>query len=112
MQIDVLIINASSRPHVYGALAPLAAVEIPVWAGLLCAALRALGFSAEVWDAEVEGETPEQTAKHINRLRPRIAVFSVYGQQPSASTQCLPAAEAVARLCEVPTLALGAHPSA
>ena len=94
----VVIINAPAREHVYGALSALAAVEIPVWAGLLADYLARHGHKATILDAEMEGLTVGQTAERIHEAKPALAVFPVYGQQPSASTQCLPAAERVARL--------------
>lgn len=110
--MKVLIVNAPSRLGVYGALSSLAAIEPPVWAGLLAARLKRRGHFVQLLDCEVEGLSVEKAAEIINSEYPDLAVFTVYGQQPSASTQCLPAAEAVARRCDVRTLCLGTHPSA
>ena len=108
--MKVVIVNPPSRQRVYGPLSDLAAIEIPVWAGILSEYLRA--FEVEILDCEVEGYSVEESAAAIEALKPDLAVFAIYGQQPSASTQCLPAAEAVASLLTCPTLALGTHPSA
>lgn len=129
-QLDLLLVNAPSRIGVYQSLSQLAAIEPPVWAGLIARHCLNKGFSVEILDAEAEGLTIEQTAWRIAELRPRLAAFCIYGQQPSASTQCIPAASAVAKLLKtelrgvfqtpergpnapaIPILALGTHPSA
>ncbi|MDZ4344104.1 MAG: cobalamin-dependent protein [Candidatus Binatia bacterium] len=126
-QLDLLLVNAPSRKAVYGKKIAdeLAAIEPPVWAGLIAAHCMKQGFSVEILDAEARGISVETTANHIIGVNPRLAAFCVYGQQPSASTQCLPGTSAVARLVNqkiasqrgphpvrVPTLALGTHPSA
>lgn len=113
-QLDLLLVNAPSRIGVYGALSKFAAIEPPVWALLIARHCLDRGFSVEVLDAEAEELTTSQTAARINDTKPRLAAFCVYGQQPSASTQCLPGSEAVAKLVDgrIPTLCFGTHPSA
>lgn len=120
-QLDLLLINAPSRRAVYGRKIAdeLAAIEPPVWAGLIAAHCLRAGFSVELLDAEALDLDVEDTAIEIMACNPRLAAFCVYGQQPSASTQCLPGASAVAKIisemdpvCRIPTLALGTHPSA
>ena len=121
-QLDLLLVNANARDGVYGTLADLAAVEPPVWAGLIARYCLDRGFTVAILDAEAEGLTVGETAARIWAQQPRLAAFCVYGHQPSASTQCLPAASAVARELRkmtstlmpytIPTLALGTHPSA
>ena len=108
----IAIVNAPSRARVYGPLTDLAAIELPVWGAILAAYLGKLGHDVTLVDAEMEGWTAGETAACVEELRPDLAVFPVYGQQPSASTQCLPGAERVARLLTCPTLCFGTHPSA
>lgn len=114
MSLDLLLVNAPARAGVYGQLAALSAIEPPVWAGLIARYCLNKGFSVQILDAEAEDLDVAMTAERILALRPRLAAFCIYGHQPSASTQCLPAASSVARLVQgkVPTLALGTHPSA
>lgn len=113
-QLDLLLINAPSRIGVYGPLSEFAAIEPPVWALFITRYCLNRGYSVEILDAEAEGLTTSQTAALINEINPKLAVFCIYGQQPSASTQCLPAARETAMMVDgrVPTLALGTHPSA
>ncbi len=92
-KLDLLLINPSSRTQVYQSLAnELAAVENPVWAGLMASFCRTAGLSVEVIDAEAEGLTAEQTAERVRDAAPVLAAVVAYGQQPSASTQVMTAA--------------------
>ena len=114
-KLDLLLVNAPSRAAVYGELArDFAAIEPPVWAGLIARYCLDRGFLVEILDAEAESLSVLETSIEIMRRQPRLAAFIIYGQQPSASTQCLPAASAVARGVEstIKKLALGTHPSA
>lgn len=116
--LDVLLVNAPSRPRVYQNLASeIAAIEPPIWAGFIASFLRKKRIGVEILDAEAYGFSFHETALEIVSRRPRLCVFSVYGQQPSASTQSMPAAGAVCRLVkglqgELPLLILGTHPAA
>lgn len=117
--LDVLMVTPPSRLDVYQGLSTdLAAIEPPVWSGLIAEFLRRHGFRVAMLDAEAEGLDADATARRIAAAAPLLAVFMIYGQQPSASTQCLPgAAKTAARLNALtgdalPTLAVGTHPSA
>jgi radical SAM superfamily enzyme YgiQ (UPF0313 family) len=117
--LDVLMVTPPSRAQVYQALSnEFAAIEPPVASGLIATYVRRAGFDVAMLDAEAEGLTHEQTAERIAGLAPRLAVFMICGQQPSASTQCMPggrkACEALDELTRgaIPTLVVGTHPSA
>jgi len=117
--LDVLMVTPPSRAQVYQALSnEFAAIEPPVASGLIATYVRRAGFDVAMLDAEAEGLTHEQTADRIAGLAPRLAVFMICGQQPSASTQCMPggrkACEALDELTRgaIPTLVVGTHPSA
>ena len=89
--IDALLITPPSRLEVYQGLAnDYAAIEPPVWSSLIANFLIKKGFTAEILDAEAENLTHEKTAEMIAKKNPKLAIFMVYGQQPSASTQCMP----------------------
>ncbi|HWG44469.1 MAG TPA: B12-binding domain-containing radical SAM protein [Gemmataceae bacterium] len=91
-KLDLVLINPGSRTHVYQSLGKsLAAVENPVWAGLMATFCRTRGLSVELIDAEAEELTAEQVAERIDHLNPVLAVVVVYGHQPSASTQIMTA---------------------
>ncbi|MDH5739575.1 MAG: cobalamin-dependent protein, partial [Nitrospira sp.] len=114
---DVLFVAPPSRIQVYQDLGKdLAAIEPPVWAGLLATFIRRQGYEAAILDAEASGFNHQQTAEAIAAADPTLAVFVMYGQQPSASTQCMPAGslvcERLSELADIPTLVIGTHPSA
>jgi radical SAM superfamily enzyme YgiQ (UPF0313 family) len=95
-RLDLVLVNPSSRSTIYQTLArSLAAVENPVWAGLIATFVRQKGFSVEIVDAEADELTPEQAAERIVALDPRLVAVVVYGHQPSASTQNMTGASAV-----------------
>jgi radical SAM superfamily enzyme YgiQ (UPF0313 family) len=115
--LDVLFVTPPSRVQVYQDLSrDFAAIEPPVWAGLLATFIRKRGYEAAILDAEASGFNHQQTAEAIAAADPRLVVFVIYGQQPSASTQCMPAGRSVCErlnaLTDVPTLVMGTHPSA
>lgn len=96
--LDLVLINPASRQQVYQSLGNrLAAIENPVWAGLMAEFARRQGLSVEIIDAEAYGLTANEVADEVAILKPRLAVVVVYGHQPSASTQIMPAAR---RTCQ------------
>lgn len=114
---DILFVTPPSRVEVYQSLSgEFAALEPPVWSGLIAEFIRRRGFEVAMLDAEAKGLTHEETARLIAAADPELVVFSVYGQQPSASTQCMPAAgktcRLLRRLSDRPVMVLGTHPSA
>lgn len=117
-RLDLLLINPNSRARVYQSLgSDLAAVEPPVWIGLIATFIRDRGYSVKILDAEAEGIGPEEVADRVRLLNPRLATVIVYGQQPSASTQNMTAAGEVCKAIkhivpDQPLLMGGLHPSA
>lgn len=96
--VDLLLVNPSSRAQVYQALGEsIAALEPPVWAGLLATFARHHGLSVQLLDAEAESLTHEAAADRIVQLNPLLVAVVVYGHQPSASTQVMPGAGALSR---------------
>ncbi|HVX14264.1 MAG TPA: radical SAM protein [Pirellulales bacterium] len=116
--LDVLFINPASRTQVYQSLGKrLAAIENPVWAGLLAEFARRHGLSVDILDAEAHGYTAAEVADEVAAHKARLVVVVVYGHQPSASTQIMPAArQTCAAIKEVapeqPVLLVGGHVAA
>lgn len=117
-RLDLALINPNSRVQVYQSLGThLAAIENPVWAGLMATFCRGRGLSVEVIDAEAEGLSASEVADRVSYLKPRLAAIVAYGHQPSASTQIM---TAVGRTCstlkavmgDLPVLLLGGHVAA
>lgn len=87
-QLDILFIHPNTSKEIYQELSKdFAAIEPPIWAGLLCGHCLYRGFSAEILDCEALCLTDDESAKKIGAYNPRVACFVIYGQQPSASTQ-------------------------
>ncbi|GIW78357.1 MAG: hypothetical protein KatS3mg105_0164 [Gemmatales bacterium] len=117
-EVDLVLINPNSRRQVYQSLGnDLAAVENPVWAGLMATFCRRRGLSVAILDAEAEQWSAETVAEIVRDLNPVLAAVVVYGHQPSASTQNMTGAgrvcTAIKKLTpEQPTLLLGGHVAA
>lgn len=117
--IDALLITPPSRLEVYQGLSnDYAAIEPPVWSSLIANYLIKRNYNVEILDAEADNLTHEQTAKKIISINPKLAVFMIYGQQPSASTQCMPGGR---KTCDklnflsnkiIKTIVVGTHASA
>lgn len=115
--LDVILIQPNSRSSAYGPLARFAAVEPPVWAGLLATFLLQKGYGVEILDAHALDLSPGQIGQAVADTKPRLAVAVAYGHQPSASTQTMPAARQALQAIRqhapwTPTAILGGHPSA
>ena len=115
MSIDVLFVTPPSKDHVYQKLGQtLSSIEVPVWSMLCATYIRNQGYVVEILDAEADQMSYDQCAVEIQRHDPILVVFSIYGHQPSASTQCMPAGRAVCQLLnpQFRTLVMGTHASA
>ena len=95
-RLDLVLVNPGGRSQVYQSLAnTLSAIEPPVWAGLMATFARNHGVSVHLLDANAEDLSAEETAQRVAGLDPLLAAVVVYGHQPSASTQTMPAAGAI-----------------
>jgi radical SAM superfamily enzyme YgiQ (UPF0313 family) len=118
-QLDILLITPPSRLEVYQKLAgEYAAIEPPVWSSLIAKYLILKNISVEILDAEADFLSHEETADEIVKKNPKLAVFMVYGQQPSASTQCMPGGGKTCKLLNkktsngIKSIVIGTHASA
>jgi radical SAM superfamily enzyme YgiQ (UPF0313 family) len=117
-EVDLILINPSSRAGVYQVLGKsLTAIEPPVWAAMMATFVRAKGHSVCIIDGEAEGLTHDEVAERAAGLGPRLVTIVVYGHQPSASTQnmtaCGEAAAAIKRRApSLPVLMVGGHVAA
>jgi len=94
--LDLVLVNPANRKQIYQSLSStLAAVEPPVWAGLMATFVRNQGFSVAIVDACADNLNAQETAERVAELNPVLTAVVVYGQQPSASTQVMPGASAV-----------------
>jgi anaerobic magnesium-protoporphyrin IX monomethyl ester cyclase len=117
-RLDLVLIHPGGRRQVYQGLADsLTAVEPPLWCRLIAGYCRSRGRSVAIIDSEAEGLSPEDAAERTAALGPRLVAPAVYGHQPSASTQSMPAAEAVVQALKavapaLPVLIVGGHAAA
>ena len=116
--VDVVLVNPGSLKAVYQDLGrDLSAIEPPSLAGLFATYLRRKGVSVEIVDAPALNLDPAGAAKAVQELAPTLVVMVVYGFQPSASTQNMPAAGETCRALKaldpgIRVLMTGTHPAA
>jgi len=117
--IDILFINPGSRSSVYQMLGDsLSAIEPPSMAGLFATYARNRGLTVEIIDAPAHNLSPQAVATAVcDNFTPALIVVVVYGFQPSASTQNMPAAGEICRAlkernpqCKI--MMTGTHPAA
>lgn len=117
--IDIVLVNPGNLTAVYQELGrSFSAVEPPSLAGLFATYLLRKGLSVELVDAPALDLDPDAVARVIyENFRPTLVAVVVYGFQPSASTQNMPAAGATCRAlkaldpgCRI--MMTGTHPAA
>lgn len=118
-EIDVVLVNPGNLTAVYQDLGKsFSAVEPPSLAGLFATYLRRKNVSVAIVDAPALNLDPAQVAKLIDEnFDPALVVVVVYGFQPSASTQNMPAAGATCRALKAldsgyRIMMTGTHPAA
>lgn len=118
-KVDVVLINPGDRQSVYQALGKdFSAIEPPSLLGLFANYLRKNGLEVAVVDAPAWNLSPEQVAEQVVRdFDPVLVALVVYGFQPSASTQNMPAAGEICRFIKkmIPDCRImmtGTHPAA
>lgn len=115
---DLVLVNPASRKRTYQNLgSELAAIEPPVWAGLMASYVRRKGFEVVILDAEADELDANDAAKQIIDIAATLVAVVAYGHQPSASTQIMPAAGAVCSAIKdhapnIPVLLVGGHVAA
>lgn len=117
--IDVVLVNPGCRQEVYQELGnQYSAIETPALIGLFATYLRNNGLSVDIVDAPVDNLSPNDVARTISEnFDPVLVVLVVYGFQPSASTQNMPAAGEICRamkavIPECKIMMTGTHPAA
>lgn len=117
-QLDVLFIEPNSSKKVYQDLGKdYAAIETPTWALLLAESCRSIGYGVGILDANAERLSAEDAVKRIGEANPRIACFTVYGQNPNSGTTNMIGATETADLLkktypEMKIMFIGSHTSA
>ena len=98
-KLDVLLINPGNRTMVYQQLGKeLSAIEPPTFTLLVARYLQKRGMSVRVIDQPAldgSASDPLNIARVVEDYDPVLVGVFVYGYQPSASTQNMPAARAI-----------------
>jgi len=117
--VDVLFINPGYNEAIYQELGRrFSAIEPPSLMGFFANYIRKNGLSTYIIDAPALNMSPRQVAEYVrDTFSPCLIVFVVYGFQPSASTQNMPAAGETCRyLKEIDSgyriMMTGTHPAA
>jgi anaerobic magnesium-protoporphyrin IX monomethyl ester cyclase len=113
----ILFIHPGNHRKTYQDLGTLhAAIAPPVWVGLLADHISRYGIECTIYDTNVEGWSREQCKDVLEKHNPELIVMMVYGHNPSASTQTMPVASAIAADIkavngDIPLGMGGLHPS-
>jgi anaerobic magnesium-protoporphyrin IX monomethyl ester cyclase len=95
--VDLLLINPGERARIYQDLGnELTAIEPPLWCRLIAGYVRDRDHSVAILDAEAEHLDAARVAAEVDNRRPTLIGLVVFGHQPSASTQQMVGASAVA----------------
>ena len=116
-KLDILFVHPNASEIIYQDLSKKsAAIEPPIWAGMLANHVRTRNFSAAILDCEAERLNWEDASKTIVDFNAKVICFVVYGQQPSASSQNMTGAVGIARLLkqltDTPIVFVGGHVAA
>lgn len=115
---DLVLVTPGHRAQAYQSLGPkVTACEPPVWAGMIATFVMNHGFSVQIFDANAYELGPEDAALAVSDFNPKLVAVLVYGHNPSASTQTMPAAAAMLEAVRkhapaAKTLILGPHVAA
>lgn len=97
MNTDILFIHpGNNRRNYQGLSKEFTAIATPAWTLLLAGYARNNGLSVGLFDVNVEGWDDNLPAELLARYNPVLIVMMVYGHNPSASTQTMPAARMIA----------------
>lgn len=95
--LDILFIQPNTAHGIYQELSnDFSAIEPPIWAGMLASHCRNKGYGVGILDSEALRLSDAASVQRIVDAKPRAACLVVYGQQPSASSQNMGGAVALA----------------
>jgi len=98
MSVDILFIHPGNQKRIYQDLSKqYTAIATPAWTCLLAGGAQQKGFSAAIYDVNVEGWDEKMPGELMEKYKPGLVVMMVYGHTPSASTQTMPAGLIIAR---------------
>ena len=87
MTTDVLFVIPNSAKKIYQELSNVySAIEPPTWALLLAESLKLSNFSSEILDCDALRLNDDQALNEIKKIKSRLVLFTLYGQQPNQGT--------------------------
>ena len=112
--IDVLFVTPNNSKGIYQELSKsLSAIETPTWSLLLAQSCRSAGFKVDILDTNAENLTDEDSLLRINKLKPKLICFVVYGQNVNAGTTNMSGAihtsEYLKKFISTPISIIGSH---
>ena len=118
-KVDILFINPGDREQTYQELGDeFCGIEPPVFAGLFATYARNNGASVGLIDGPATGLSAKKIASiAVDDYEAKLIVLVVYGLQPSASSQNMTSAGAIANYIKdansgIKIMMAGTHPSA
>lgn len=118
MSTDILFIHPGNQKRTYQQLAnEFTAIATPSWTSLLAGSCLEKGKTVAIYDVNIDGWDEKLPAEITEKYNPELVVIMVYGHNPSASTQTMPAAGRIAAdirefNADIPVAMGGIHPSA
>lgn len=118
MMTDILFIHPGDHKRTYQDLSKeFTAIATPTWTTLIANYTREKGYKTAIYDVNVEGWDDNDSKELVSKYNPGLIVMMVYGHNPSASTQTMPAAGRIAKEIkkynrDIPLAMGGIHPSA
>lgn len=118
MITDILFIHPGDHKKTYQDLSSeFTAIATPAWTTLIADYTRQKGYKTVIYDVNVQGWDDNTSGELITKYNPGLIVMMVYGHNPSASTQTMPAARRIAKDIkkynrDIPLAMGGIHPSA
>lgn len=115
---DILFIHPGDHKKTYQGLSnEFSAIATPAWTALIANYTREKGHKTAIYDVNAEGWDEKTCEELISKHNPKLVVMMVYGHNPSASTQTMPAAGRIAKDIkkynrDIPVAMGGIHPSA
>lgn len=112
---EIVLINPGATQAIYQGLSnEFTAIEPPTWVRMIAGWLRDRGYKVAIIDQEAEALNTDDILARLEKMGNPLVAIVVSGHQPSASTQQMVGAHAVADAIgsQCLTIMIGNHPSA
>lgn len=112
---EIVLINPGATQAIYQGLSDkFTAIEPPTWVRMIAGWLRDRGYKIAIIDQEAEALDTDDILARLEKMGNPLVAIIVSGHQPSASTQQMVGAHAIADAIgsQCLTIMIGNHPSA